>query len=39
LGWIYVGVAVTLYGAEVAALLNGNRPDPSAARAKRRGSS
>ena len=26
LGWIYVAVAVTIYGAEVAALLNGNRP-------------
>ncbi len=25
LGWIYVAVAVTIYGAEVAALLNGNR--------------
>ncbi len=34
LGWIYVGVAVTLYGAEVAALLNGNRPDPGAIRAE-----
>ena len=28
LGWIYVAVAVTIYGAEVAALLNGNRADP-----------
>ena len=30
LGWIYVAVAVTIYGAEVAALLNGSRagPDP-----------
>ncbi len=27
LGWIYVAVAVTIYGAEVAALLNGNRTD------------
>lgn len=26
LGWVYVAVAVTIYGAEVAALLNGNRP-------------
>lgn len=26
LGWIYVAVAVVIYGAEVAALLNGNRP-------------
>jgi membrane protein len=25
LGWIYVAVAVTIYGAEVAAILNGNR--------------
>lgn len=25
LGWVYVAVAVTIYGAEVAALLNGNR--------------
>jgi len=25
LGWIYVAVAVTIYGAELAALLNGNR--------------
>lgn len=25
LGWIYVAVAVTIYGAEVASLLNGNR--------------
>jgi membrane protein len=28
LGWIYVAVAVTIYGAEVAALLNGNRVNP-----------
>jgi len=28
LGWIYVAVAVTIYGAEVAALLNGNRAEP-----------
>ena len=28
LGWIYVAVAVTIYGAEVAALLNGGRTDP-----------
>ena len=27
LGWIYVAVAVTIYGAEVAALLNGTRVD------------
>jgi membrane protein len=27
LGWIYVAVAVTIYGAEVAALLNGSRAD------------
>jgi membrane protein len=26
MGWVYVAVAVTIYGAEVAALLNGNRP-------------
>jgi len=25
MGWVYVAVAVTIYGAEVAALLNGNR--------------
>ena len=36
LGWIYVAVAVTLYGAEVAALLNGGRADPVARRAARR---
>lgn len=30
LGWIYVAVAVTIYGAEVAALLNGSRPEPDA---------
>jgi membrane protein len=29
LGWIYVAVAVTIYGAEVAALLNGARDDPA----------
>ena len=28
LGWIYVAVAVTIYGAEVAALLNGTRAEP-----------
>ncbi len=28
--WIYVAVALALYGAEVAALLNGSRPDGSA---------
>ncbi len=28
LAWIYVAVAVTIYGAEVAALLNGSRPEP-----------
>ena len=27
LGWVYVAVAVTIYGAEVAALLNGSRAD------------
>lgn len=27
LGWVYVAVAVTIYGAEVAALLNGSRTD------------
>jgi membrane protein len=27
LGWVYVAVAVTIYGAEVAALLNGSRED------------
>jgi membrane protein len=32
LGWIYVAVAVTIYGAEVAALLNGNRQAISAAK-------
>ena len=32
LGWIYVAVAVTIYGAEVAALLNGNRQASSNAR-------
>jgi membrane protein len=26
MGWVYVAVAVTIYGAEVAALLNGSRP-------------
>ena len=26
LGWVYVAVAVTIYGAEVAALLNGRGP-------------
>lgn len=30
LGWIYVAVVVTIYGAEVAALLNGARADPVA---------
>jgi membrane protein len=30
LGWIYVAVAVTIYGAEVAALLNGRRADSGA---------
>jgi membrane protein len=36
LGWIYVAVAVTIYGAEVAALLNGNRADlPGKATARR----
>jgi len=29
LGWIYVAVAVTIYGAEVAALLNGGRGEPA----------
>ena len=33
LGWIYVAVAVTIYGAEVAALLNGSRSDAPAAAA------
>ena len=28
LGWVYVAVAVTIYGAEVAALLNGSRVEP-----------
>jgi membrane protein len=28
LGWIYVAVAVTIYGAEVASLLNGGRGEP-----------
>lgn len=36
LGWIYVAVAVTLYGAEVAALLNGGRALPVDTRADRR---
>jgi membrane protein len=30
LGWIYVAVAVTIYGAEVAAILNGSRVDEGA---------
>jgi len=30
LGWIYVAVAVTIYGSEVAALLNGRSADPVA---------
>ena len=30
LAWVYVAVAVTIYGAEVAALMNGNRPAPAA---------
>jgi membrane protein len=30
LGWVYVAVVVTIYGAEVAALLNGNRPESDA---------
>jgi membrane protein len=29
LAWVYVAVAVTIYGAEVAALLNGSRPKAS----------
>jgi len=29
MGWVYVAVAVTIYGAEVAALLNGNRTAPA----------
>jgi membrane protein len=33
LGWIYVAVAVTIYGAEVAALLNGTRAEPARRRA------
>jgi membrane protein len=32
LGWIYVAVVVTIYGAEVAALLNGNRSASKAAK-------
>jgi membrane protein len=36
LGWIYVAVAVTIYGAEVAALLNGSRADDGALRPERR---
>jgi len=39
LGWIYVAVAVTIYGAEVAALLNGGRADPDDGREEDRQSS
>jgi membrane protein len=36
LGWVYVAVAVTIYGAEVAALLNGNRVETGAKGLSRR---
>jgi YihY family inner membrane protein len=36
LGWVYVAVAVTIYGAEVAALLNGNRASARGKAAARR---
>jgi membrane protein len=36
LAWVYVAVAVTIYGAEVAALLNGSRAEPSHASGKNR---
>jgi len=36
LGWIYVAVAIVIYGAEVAALLNGTRADPGGDAAARR---
>jgi len=36
LGWIYVAVAVTIYGAEVAALLNGGRADLDDGRSENR---
>ena len=36
LGWIYVAVAVTIYGAEVAALLNGGRNESYGGRTDRR---
>lgn len=35
LAWVYVAVAVTIYGAEVAALMNGNRPAPAPRRPAR----
>ena len=36
LGWVYVAVAVTIYGAEMAALLNGSRPvEPKKVAARR----
>jgi len=35
LGWVYVALVVTIYGAEVAALLNGGTADPVQRRAPR----